>query len=97
MGPDAPELADTEIELGRALLEAGRGAEAVAPLEDALRRLARDPHPEGLLAQARFTLARALGRRAARAQTLARDARAGFVAADASDELAALDAWLGTR
>jgi tetratricopeptide (TPR) repeat protein len=86
--------------LGQSLLGLRRPAEALPPLERALRlRLAPGTDPS-LLASTRLTLARALaesGGDAARARELARAALAGFD--QAGDEAGANDAraWLTER
>jgi tetratricopeptide (TPR) repeat protein len=88
--------------LGQAYLGEGRPADAVAPLQEALRiRLAREVDSEHL-GEVRFALARALWSRPAErknARALAQQARADYVQAGAAAPKAALaqiDAWLQT-
>jgi serine/threonine-protein kinase len=82
------------------LAELGRGAPAAAraPLERAIELYLASPGDPIDLAEARFALARALGR-TARGRELAAQARAAYAASDAAqaDELAAIDAWLAGR
>jgi tetratricopeptide (TPR) repeat protein len=87
--------------LGRAYLGEGRAADAVPPLEEALRiRVERHMDAEHM-GEVRFALARALWSRPAerkRARTLAQDARADYAGlkADATS-VAEIDVWLKAR
>jgi hypothetical protein len=89
--------------LGLSLLELGQTAEAIAPLEDAVRlRAAEEPADRAELGQSRFGLARALwatGGDHARARALAVAARADLatVGPRAAADLASVDAWLAAR
>lgn len=88
--------------LGLLLVDRGRPAEALPPLERALEVRERQPVPRGWLEDTRFTLARALwdsGRDRARALELARQARAGFAALGEAERThrAEVEAWLAAR
>ena len=76
-----------------------RPAQAIAPLERALKSSATRPK-DPLLAQIRFALADALWdatRNRKRTLDLAREAREGYRAADDKDALAEVDKWLSVR
>jgi tetratricopeptide (TPR) repeat protein/predicted Ser/Thr protein kinase len=84
------------IDLGRAYHAAGRAADAVRVLERA-EKLIDATTPPVEAADARFTLARALGRGAERARTLAADARAAYATAGRDKLVAEVDGWLPRR
>ncbi|MBL9104164.1 MAG: serine/threonine protein kinase [Myxococcales bacterium] len=95
-GPRHREVATSRVLLGETLLARGRAKEAADELEAALAGLGGEATAPALLADARFALARALGRRHARAAALTREAIAGYEAAGAGAEarLRAARAWL---
>ncbi len=88
--------------LGALLVDSGRPAEALPPLERALAIRERQPVPRGWLDESRFALARALwesGGDRARALRLARQAAAGFAALGEAEKTnhAEVEAWLAAR
>jgi serine/threonine protein kinase/tetratricopeptide (TPR) repeat protein len=101
-GAEHPKTSFSLHGLGVALVELGRLDEAWAPLERALAIRTRPgvaPADIGVesvdMGELRFALARALvGRDRARALDLAREARRDYLAQQASDEVARVDAWL---
>jgi eukaryotic-like serine/threonine-protein kinase len=97
-GSDAELLSYPLTGLGLATLGEGHPAQAIAPLEEALKiRLERKDAPE-LVGEARFALARALGSNPSerkRALLLARAARDDYARAKANAKIVAtIDAWL---
>jgi eukaryotic-like serine/threonine-protein kinase len=92
-----PELALTRVLLGEVALTRGHATDAVAPLEQAVAALSAsaDASPT-VRADAKFALARALGRRQARARVLAREAADGYRATGSAGaaKLQAVTAWL---
>jgi tetratricopeptide (TPR) repeat protein len=99
-GPDHPDLALPLMGIGLAQLSRGRPRDALAPLERALalctQSAASDPQE---LAEIRWGLARtlrALGRDAARARALARDALTGYrgLGPGSADQVQRISRWL---
>jgi tetratricopeptide (TPR) repeat protein len=98
LGPDTPQMIDALLLVGLAEVEAKRPAQAVAPLERALKVADKDTDPIAL-AQVQFVLAEALlGENHARAVALARAARQGF-ASDPGQQanVAEVDGWLASH
>jgi tetratricopeptide (TPR) repeat protein len=108
LGPRHPETATSLLQLGAALVEAGKPKEAIEPLEEAVSILAEGGEPpenqsqaEGLH-HARFWLARAwwdAGEDRSRARATAqaaRDALAGM-GGDRREDLEEIDGWLSER
>ena len=83
--------------LGGVLMDQGRPVEAVVEFERAVSILDVANAPPEQRAAARFALARALGRRATRAKTLAVSAREAYAEAEGehADAIAEIEAWLG--
>ncbi|MGZ3427976.1 MAG: tetratricopeptide repeat-containing protein, partial [Polyangia bacterium] len=99
VGPKHPDLADSLIGIGLCELAQGAPKRAQPSLERALALREKDADPLEL-ARARFALARALATTdAARARTLANDARAAYAqsAAGNARELGEIDRWLRRR
>ena len=103
VGADTPEVADVLVSLGAQAILRGRAGEAIAWLERAMRIRGRGGIPIYDLAEARFTLARALeqaavgeGHDPVRARQLATEAAAAYQAAGErfTDERLAVEAWL---
>lgn len=96
--PNEPQLAFPLTGLGEALIELGRPAEAIAPLERALAmRIGAEGVPSEERAATRFALARALresGGDTERARELANTARVSIDAERHAALAAALEAWL---
>jgi tetratricopeptide (TPR) repeat protein len=84
------------VDLGKAYLAAGRTADAVRVLERAEKLLEATTPPVDA-ADARVALARARGRDAERARTLAAGARAAFATAGRDKLVAEVDRWLPRR
>jgi serine/threonine protein kinase/tetratricopeptide (TPR) repeat protein len=97
-GADAPTLVFPLGGLGQTQLQQGETAAARGTLERALALLVEGSNPE-MHAHVRWTLAQALDPADAgeRAPRLAREARAGYAALDADDEVTKIDVWLATR
>jgi tetratricopeptide (TPR) repeat protein len=96
-GADRWFLAYAQTGLGVSLLGLQLPAEAIAPLEEALRTRLDGTADHGVLGETRFALARALWSRPGardRALALARAARADAVATPAAPKVAEIDAWL---
>ncbi len=92
--PEHPDLAFSLTCRGRALVDLGRAAQAVEPLERALILRAKGAGPDEL-ATTRFALARALVKRdRTRAVTLATQAGDGFAHSRSARRLAAVQAFL---
>jgi tetratricopeptide (TPR) repeat protein len=96
---DHPGVLEGEVALAQADLLAGDPAAARAPLEHVLAVLAARPGLPGLLDDARFALARALGPGdGERARQLARDAHDDLVTRIGDSERARqIEAWLARR
>ena len=100
LAPDDPGLLPALLGVGESLDALGHPAEAVGPLERALVLSAAAQRPPGTLARLHFALARAFwdsGQLPTRSAPLARDARAGFVAAGAGADASQVDAWMRKR
>jgi tetratricopeptide (TPR) repeat protein len=100
VGPDHPFVTFPLVVIGRALTALGRGAEAVAPLQRALRIREADGLDQRLIAEARFALARALWDADvdhARARRLATQARDAYANAKDAQDAATVDAWLAAH
>ncbi|MEZ4451850.1 MAG: serine/threonine-protein kinase [Nannocystaceae bacterium] len=100
-GPEHPELAYALIGLGKVALAEGRAAEALPALERALRIRERADSDPRLVADARFTLARALwgspGGDRERARDEATRAREVLRERGEAEELAKVDAWFAAH
>jgi tetratricopeptide (TPR) repeat protein len=97
LGPDHPDLSYSYDGIGQALLEAGRAAEAIEPLQKALAYPEVEPEA---LAQTGFALAKALwavGQEPVRAREVAAQARERYVKLEKPQQVAELDAWLGSH
>jgi Tfp pilus assembly protein PilF/predicted Ser/Thr protein kinase len=100
-GTDAEIVSYPLTGLGIAYLGEGHAAQAVVPLEQALKiRTERRDAPE-LLGEVRFALARALASNredSERASSLARDARVDYAQVKSNEKVVAtIDAWLRSR
>ncbi|HVE85625.1 MAG TPA: tetratricopeptide repeat protein, partial [Myxococcales bacterium] len=92
--PTDPELAHSYDGIGQSLLGLRQWAEAVEPLETALKLRGPEPGPR---AETQFALARALwlgGKEKERAEALARQAQADFEKARQPDQGSVVAAWL---
>ena len=100
VGPDHPWVAYALTALGKGLVADQRAAEAIAPLDKAVRIRAAEPDGE-LVAESQFALARArwaVGRDRAAARALAVTARDGYRKLPArAKQTAEIDAWLAGR
>jgi tetratricopeptide (TPR) repeat protein len=99
--PDQFDFAPVLIGLGECQLELGRPAEALAPLERAIK-IAEPTQKPSDLARPRFALARALwdsGGDRARATDLAKQARAAFAAEGPNEKrrMARIRAWFTAK
>jgi tetratricopeptide (TPR) repeat protein len=105
LGPRHPETAASLAQLGEAEIEAGKPAEAIEPLEEAIAIFASDgstrdaDEQAAALHQARFWLARAwwdAGVERSKARVLAQAARDGLSggAGEHEEAIAEIDAWL---
>ena len=99
LGPQHPQLADVLTDIGIAQLGLRAPRNAVTPLRRAVALREAHPGDPTDLAEARFTLARALwdaGQDRPRARTLALEARDAYTAAGprSKKNLAEVNAWL---
>jgi len=97
LGPEHSDLSYSYDGIGQALLEGGRAAEAVEPLRKALAFTEVEPEA---LAQTGFALAKALwavGQEQGRAREVATQARERYVKLEKPQQVAELDAWLGSH
>jgi len=100
LGPDDRGLAEILTGLGITYLAEGKPANAIVPLERAVKIYARQEASPPKSADAAFALARALwdtSRDKGRARALAEEARATYARGAAKDKLARIQDWLGTR
>jgi serine/threonine-protein kinase len=94
LGADHPDLASALLGAGSVAIAEGRHRDAVAPLERALTLLEGKAVSPSELGEVRFALAKAVARTdRRRARKLAAAARANFVADEAGERVAAVDAW----
>ncbi len=97
LGPDHPDLSYSYDGIGQALLARGSAAEAVEPLRKALTYTEVEPEA---LAQTGFALAKALwavGQEPVRAREVAMEARERYVKLEKPEQVAEIDAWLGSH
>src|SRR5262249_24877420 len=102
LGPQHPTVAHALTEIGRSYQARGEPSKAIVPLERALSIYEARPAEPSDLAEARFALARALGRdgeHRQRAMLLASSARDIFAAAGPvhHEDVSAVDAWLAGK
>ena len=101
LGGENPDLATTQLALGRSELARGHRAAGVAALESAVKSSEHRPGDPFAIAEARFFLAQALAEElptAERARSLAQSARAALAGLpEPGPLLKRVDGWLTTR
>jgi tetratricopeptide (TPR) repeat protein len=101
LGGENPDLATTQLALGRAALARGHRAEGLAALESAVKSSEHRPGDPFAIAEARFFLAQALAGEpstAERARSLAQSARTALAGLPEPGPLASqVERWLATR